>query len=208
MALASFIAVYLTFAMAAISPGPNLVMAATLTMTQGRPAGWSAGAGVISANFLFALIAIYGMSAIVDVWPNFTDFVRRVGGSFLLWFAWRLWITAEDELNWTNRASVSGLSQAYVLGLITNLSNPKTMTFFFSIFAILVPLEASNLDRALVLLGCGIINIAWYLLFVYLFGAGFVRSRLKPVKFWLNRSAGIFLGGLGLWMIASYFISI
>ncbi len=208
MTLSSLFAIYLAFAMAAMSPGPNLVMAATLTTTQGRSSGWSAGAGVITANFLFALIAIYGMSSVVAVWPGFTHFVRLIGGTFLLWFAWKLWNSARDELNWREETRVSGLLQAYGLGLMTNLSNPKAMTFFFSIFAVLVPIDATNLERASVLLGCGVINIAWYLLFVYLFGAGFVRAHLRPVKFWLNRSAAVFLGGLGIWMIATLINSI
>ena len=208
MNAAEYIAVFSAFTLAALSPGPNVVMAAALTMSRGRPAGWMAGAGVISANLIFALLAIYGMAFMVLYWPSFTDIVRLVGGAFLLWFAWKLWITAKDAILWqSSTASKSDLLQAYSLGLLTNLSNPKSMTFFFSLFAVLVPPTAGEMDRLFVLLGCGIINIIWYFFFVALVGSGFVRQRMEKVKFWLNRSAALFLGCLGIWMIASFLVS-
>ena len=201
-------AIFFTFTLAAMSPGPNFVLAITLTLAQGRPVGWAAVVGVVSANILFATLALFGVTALLVLWPDLTKFVRGFGGLFLLWFAYKLWISASQKLDWgkTDEAGLS-LSAAFLAGLATNLANPKAMTFFFSIFAVLVPTEASVSERLYIIAVCGVINITWYITVVAVFGIAAIRALMDPIKFWLNRSAAVFLGGLGLWMVATLFIS-
>jgi threonine/homoserine/homoserine lactone efflux protein len=209
MTLETQFAIFFTFTLAAMSPGPNFVLAITLTLAQGRPVGWAAVVGVVSANIFFSALALFGVTALLAIWPDLTRFVRGFGGMFLLWFAYKLWVNATQKLDWEKtEKTVLSLPAAFLTGLATNLANPKAMTFFFSIFAVLVPTEASPGERLYIITVCGLINITWYVTVVAVFGIAAIRRLMDPIKFWLNRSAAIFLGGLGLWMVATLFISI
>jgi threonine efflux protein len=88
--------------------------------------------------------------------------------------------------------------QAYRYELVTNLTNPKSLAFFSSVFATLfAPSIALWLKLAGILI-VAFISISWNLIVATLFSLTSARKRYGLAKFMVDRLAGgllVFFGG-------------
>jgi threonine efflux protein len=95
------------------------------------------------------------------------------------------------------RSGIS-VSRAFLLGLITQLSNPKTSIVYASIFAALMP-PAPPLWLLFALppmLFC--IEAGWYAVVAFVFSGSRARQIYARLKLWIDRGAGAVMGALGL----------
>ena len=93
--------------------------------------------------------------------------------------------------------------QGYKLGLLTNLSNPKTAAFVTSLFAATMPSNApfwlGFMSVALMFL----ISILWYTSVAYIFSLDRFRSLYLKSRIWIERFAGAIFIGFGVKLVAS-----
>lgn len=77
------------------------------------------------------------------------------------------------------------------------LANPKPAVFFGAVFVGLVPAEASEADRAIVLANILWVETAWYLLVAWAFSRGWARAAYGRAKTGFDRAMGGLIGALG-----------
>jgi threonine/homoserine/homoserine lactone efflux protein len=95
------------------------------------------------------------------------------------------------------------LMRTFLLGLGTQLSNPKTAIVYASIFAALLPRDGPLLLSLLlpVLIFC--IEAGWYMIVAVLLSTASPRSAYLRYKVWIDRAAGDVMAALGLKLVAS-----
>ena len=84
------------------------------------------------------------------------------------------------------------------LGLATNLSNPKALLFFGSVFAQFIPVDVSLLDRLLVLVLMTVVGVAWFCGFALAVAAG--AEKIQRINPFIEMVAGVIFVVLGAFL--------
>jgi threonine efflux protein len=112
----------------------------------------------------------------------------------------QLWRHARDPLPEIPLGGALGLTgwQGFLRALLLQLSNPKIMVFFGSIFLSLLPQNLPVWMDATVLAIVALNEFTWFALLALLFSGGPARAFYRRAKFWLDRFMGGALALLGL----------
>jgi threonine/homoserine/homoserine lactone efflux protein len=154
--LAEFI---LTVLFLELTPGPNMTYLATLTLDRGRTAGLLATAGVAAGLSVHAVVAAFGVGALIGRVPLVYDLLRWTGVAYLLYLAWETWQSnGRPDPALADAASPS----SFWRGFFSNLFNPKSIVFFVSVVPGFVRLnpDAPSLLVQMARLGAIYIGIA------------------------------------------------
>jgi threonine efflux protein len=182
------------------SPGPNFLIV-TSTAIASRSAGVMTGLGLAAASGTWALIAIAGLSLIVTHVTWISTVLRIAGALYLVWLGVKMIATARRPLPVGGGSAASGWA-ATKKGYFVSMTNPKSVAFYGSIFALMVPAHAPLwLDGAVVALSIGI-SCAWYCAMALLASHPAVRRTLIRRKAALDTAAGVLLVGVGGRMLA------
>ena len=70
-----------------VSPGPNMAMVISHSLSHGARGGIVSAAGIFVADLVMTMLACAGVAALVATWPPAFDVLRYVGASYLAWLA-------------------------------------------------------------------------------------------------------------------------
>jgi threonine/homoserine/homoserine lactone efflux protein len=183
--------------------GPVNLLVIRYTLGNGAAAGLMAGLGAVAGDGLYAAIAAFGISAVIELLSAHAVIVELAGGVLLLIIGLR---TALTTVGAGALATDEPSSAPHGLGLFATtfaltLSNPATLVAFLALFGSLGdqvaqagghPLHAVSLVAA-VMLG----SLVWWTTLTSLVG----RFRHRVSALWLtrlNRVAGGAITALGL----------
>ncbi|AOJ64945.1 amino acid transporter [Burkholderia ubonensis] len=116
------------------TPGPDMLLIASRSVSQGRRAGFATLAGIQAGTYCHALAAALGLSQLFLAVPIAYDAVRFAGAAYLLYLAWKTF--RSDPTSLAPDASAPRRSTATIFrqGLTTNLLNPKMALFVLALF--------------------------------------------------------------------------
>jgi threonine/homoserine/homoserine lactone efflux protein len=199
MTAAVLLSIWSLHLLAAVSPGPAILMAARTGVTEGfRTAVWLClGMGI--GALVWALAALFGLAALFHVAPSALWALKVAGGLFLCWIALQMWRHAPERLPEAPAgAAPRGALAALRLGLLTQLSNPKTAVFFGAVFVNTVP-AGTSAGWLAVILGLVFCNeIVATLTVARAFSLATTRRAYARMKTGIDRTFGAVLGALGL----------
>ncbi|WP_417278470.1 LysE family translocator [Celeribacter sp.] len=191
MTLAIFLSILSLHMVAAMSPGPSFVVSVRTAASEGfRPAFELAVAFGLGA-VIWALAAMSGLSILFEIFPRAYLAFKIAGGIFLIWIGYKTFRHAHDPLPETTLlASPRSLANAFRLGLMTQLSNPKPAVFFGAVFAGLIPPETSLAVKGLLLFFVFFDETLWYVIVARLFSRQKARQAYGRAKLWTDRALG------------------
>ncbi len=200
----AFFSILGAIAVGMVSPGPSVLFVARLSAEAGARAGLAAALGMGLGGFLFAVLAMAGLTALLAQAPWAYLAFKIGGGAYLLYLGWRLWRGAQEPMVAVPESEPRSAStlRAFTLAFAVQMSNPKTAVVYASVFVALlpatVPLElAVALPAALFLLELG-----WYTLLALGFSRPHLRAAYGRAKRWIDRGAGSVMALLGLRLMA------
>ena len=123
--------------LAAAAPGPNMLLFASIALSSGRAAVFGAGLGIIAGTGTLALAGLLGMFWILEAFPAVALALRIGGAAYIAWSGfWLLWGGVRPAAA-ASAAPGETFSpkRAFVIALLTNLSNAKSLFFLSSLFA-------------------------------------------------------------------------
>lgn len=126
-----------------MSPGPSFVAITYKALVATRPQVLALTAGIVVINAVWAASALFGIRTLLELFPWLFWSIKIAGASYLVWFGWRLLTRKKTISNTENTKHTTGKFAAFREGLLANLSNPKSMLFYTSIFSVSVPAQAS-----------------------------------------------------------------
>src|SRR5512138_296685 len=112
-------------------PGPAVLYITARSANQGRLAGLVSVLAIETANFLQAVAATLGLSAILLSSALAFNVVKYLGAAYLVYLGIRK-LFARDKAAENETIQPEPLSRIYWQGLVINLLNPKTALFFFA----------------------------------------------------------------------------
>jgi threonine/homoserine/homoserine lactone efflux protein len=191
--------------LAVASPGPSTVLVIQTAAVAGRRGGLLAAFAMMVGALAWAAAALYGLQALFARF-DWLYVAFRIGGAlYLLYLAVMVWRHARDSLPEIAAGSADHLTgwQGFLRALLLQLSNPKIMVFFGSIFLSLLPQTTPAWMDGAVLAIVALNEFGWFALLALLFSGGPARAFYRRAKVWLDRVMGGVLGLLGLRLILS-----
>ncbi|GAS98131.1 putative amino acid efflux LysE family protein [Mycolicibacterium canariasense] len=183
-------------AIGAISPGPSFVMVAQTALSTTPRNGRVAALGIGCGGLVFATAATTGLgAALIYAGPLFLV-LKIAGGIYLIYLGVRLWRSSTHETGALQAQDVA-TSRTFVTALLTQLSNPKAIVVYGSVFATALPLRPAPWLLVALPITVTAVEACWYLI------VATVMSRPAPRRAYLrgaaviDRLAGIAMGGLG-----------
>jgi threonine efflux protein len=187
-----------------MSPGPAFVMVTRISVAESRAAAIAAGLGVATGAFAWATAASLGVGALLASAAVLFTLLKLAGGAYLLWLGVQAWrhAGAPPAAAAMPDTRMTPL-RAYRVGLTTNLSNPKVIVFFGSIFVALFAPGTPLWVRlaALGLVACD--EALWYTLVALAFSAGPVQRGYRRARRWIDRVTGSVMVVFGVRLLAA-----
>jgi threonine/homoserine/homoserine lactone efflux protein len=131
----------MAIAIGAMSPGPSFVLVSRIAVGQSRLHGLASAIGMGLGGALFAVLALAGLVALLEQVEWLYLVLKCAGGLYLVYLGIAIWRGAREPVS-TGASDGSApltVPGAIVLGLVTQVSNPKTAVVYASIFAALMP---------------------------------------------------------------------
>ncbi|WIY24912.1 LysE family translocator [Parasedimentitalea psychrophila] len=204
MSLAAFIAAVLLCLMAAISPGPAVLMAARIGLTEGWRTGVALAIGIGAGAVIWAAAALFGLALLFDYAPVLLTALKFGGAGFLIWMAYKMWRGADEPIAETTMpATPRSPLGGFRLGLVTQLANPKPAVFFGAVFIGTVPTNTPGLVLAALLLCIFLGETLWNALVARLFSLEKTRLIYINLKHVIDRTFGGLLALLGVKIAAT-----
>jgi threonine/homoserine/homoserine lactone efflux protein len=187
----------------AISPGPSFVLVARVAVAQSRRDGLAAALGMGAGGVILGGLALLGLQALLAQAGWLYAVLKALGGLYLLYLALMLWRGATEPIRVTPAAedSASGIVRSFTLALATQVSNPKAIAVYGSIFAALLPEHVPLWVLVALPIGLFAIEAGWYAIVAYAFSAERPRAAYLRSKRWIDRLAAAVMGALGLRLI-------
>ncbi|WP_049734182.1 LysE family translocator [Rhizobium ecuadorense] len=199
-----FISIMAALAVGAMSPGPSFVVVSRIAISRSRRDGLAAALGMGAGGVVFAVLALAGLTALLSQFEWLYILLKVAGGAYLIYIAVNIWRGAARPLEVSNAGDGQRAPRlSFTTALLTQLSNPKTIIVYASLFAALLP-RTVPLDLMVALpLGVFAVEAGWYSIVALAFSARHPRRLYLAAKSWIDRAAGAVMGGLGLRLIFS-----
>lgn len=114
----------------AITPGPDMTLFLGRTLIGGRKLGFAAMFGASTGLLFHALLAGFGLSAIIAASAPAFLVVKVIGAGYLLVLAWQAIRHGSALSAMKADGAPPSLRGTYFTGLGVNLTNPKVIMFF------------------------------------------------------------------------------
>lgn len=190
----------------AMSPGPSFVMVARTAVSSSRGDGLAAALGMGAGGVVFAIAALAGLQAAFLAVPALYLAVKLLGGAYLVYLGIRIWRGAREPLaamqDARPAASPGNARRAFLLGMGTQVSNPKTAVVYASIFAAFLPREVPLALALAVPAVIFCIETGWYAVVALALSSAAPRSAYLRYKAWIDRAAGGVMVLLGLRLLS------
>jgi threonine efflux protein len=183
--------------LAAMSPGPNFLLVIQTSVKRTRRHAAAVVLGFVSANLVWCAAVVFGLSTLFRLAPWLYGFLKVAGGAYLIYLGITLW--RSESVTTDLGASPDGtVVTAYARGLLTNLSNPKSVVYFGSIFALFMKPGTPGLVQLVAVVIVLLDTALWYGAVALMFSSSTVRQVYRRMQKPLNRFTALVMIGFGV----------
>jgi threonine/homoserine/homoserine lactone efflux protein len=189
-----------------LTPGQDMLYVISRSLAQGRAAGVYSAIGVILGILVHTALAALGVGAILHASEALFLALKLVGGAYLVYLGLRLVFAGAGELRTDLAAPALRPASLVWQGILSNVTNPKIVLFFFAFLPQFVDPASAHPTRDLVLLGVLYAALGLPVKAGVAVAAGSLSARVARsprALVWVNRGCGAILVGLGLRLAAA-----
>lgn len=187
-------------ALVVVVPGADTLVVVRNTLSGGHRSAIRTTTGVCAGLAAWALLSSAGLAAAVAASPTLFAVLRAAGAAYLVYLGTQALVAASRAVTEPELPAGRDWRQ----GALTSLGNPKVGVFYTSLLPQFLPAHGSALAPAALLAS---IHIA--LSFLSLLAYGVLVARMGDIlreRRWrkvLERSAGVALCAIGLWLMVA-----
>jgi threonine/homoserine/homoserine lactone efflux protein len=187
--------------------GPVGVLCVQRTLNRGKMSGLVSGLGAAAADVIFAIIAGFGLTIIINFIEQKHIYFQIIGGLFVLYVGVRIFNTNPVKQLKLQRLGKSQLSQDFVSIFLLTLSNPMAIFLFLAIMAAIKVTgdQLRFLEISLLTGGIAFGAILWWFVLANIANRFRKRIRLRSI-WWLNKITGSVVFLFGLMVLISVWI--
>jgi threonine/homoserine/homoserine lactone efflux protein len=168
-----------------LTPGPNMIYLVSRSLSQGWQAGAVSLAGTLLGFVFYALAAALGLTAIAFAVPYAYEAIKYAGAAYLLWLAWQTLKPGGASPFVPQKLSAASARKLFLMGLVTNLLNPKIALFYLALLPQFVDPERGMVFLQHVIFAGTQIGISATVNFIFILTAGGIASFFARHPLWL-----------------------
>lgn len=195
------LSVILTFALAgfvlAVTPGPDMALFVSRTMSFGRAHGFAAVLGTSTGIAVHTTLVAFGISVLIVAAPAAFWTLKIVGALYLVWLAIQAIRSGGGILVTRAGGRQPSLVQSYLTGLGINLTNPKVALFFITFLPQFISADDPAAASKLLFLGGEFILVSLPVVIATVLFADWLTTTLRDSP-WVSKAlnwsfAGVFM---------------
>lgn len=136
--------------------------------------------GIVVADILFILVAVYGLALVAELMGAEFKFVQYLGGAYLIWLGISLW-RADAKAHQSDETKQSSRSSSFLTGFLITLGDQKAILFYLGFFPAFVDLSRMTTADTLIIIMIAIIGVGGAKL-VYAYLADRARTIFKNTR--------------------------
>ena len=178
--------------LAIASPGPTFMVVASHAVAGDRRAGLLVTLGVLIATVVWSMLTAAGLLGVVTQLGWLYLGLKLAGAAYLAWMGVKLLRSAMNRLPAMAEADLptaSGL-RAVRAGFITNISNPKVVAYYASLFGVMIPHDAPAGVFVGAALTAIVVSAVWWVAVTLFFGLPGIRRAYGLARRWMDGLMG------------------
>ncbi|MCF3931950.1 LysE family translocator [Acuticoccus sp. M5D2P5] len=192
------VTVALIWTVAAVTPGPNVLVAIRCSINGSRRTAFASVAGTLCGTALWGLAGAFGITALFTAAPLAYAILKIVGGVYIAYLGARMiWKARRPGSLGETDLATKGPGWAFRLGFVTNIANPKSAAFVAGLFAAALPADPTwwhGLAAVAVMLT---ISATWYTILVLSLTHHRVASAYRAMRRRVDLVTGALFVGFG-----------
>lgn len=133
---------------AQLTPGPDVLLIAKSSASTTRLNTLKIILGISAGIVVWVVLTLLGFTVLVEQFPWIQQILMLIGGFFLARMGWGMLkegLTSAQSPQLEGTLTLpNGQQKYFLLGLFTNLSNPKTLIYFSSVFSLALGSSANT----------------------------------------------------------------
>jgi len=184
--------------LAVVAPGPDFAVTIRQSVRFGRLIGVITALGIGAGISVHVLYTLLGVGALMHSAPWLLNVAKVIGGGYILYLGINLLRSKAQAARTDFGQAVDefpqqSLAKAFMVGFLTNATNPKATLFFLAIFTTVVSASTPLKIQALYGLWMCSVNALWFILVSLLFSSERVRQAFLKMGHWFERTMGVVL---------------
>ncbi|KKO60206.1 threonine efflux protein [Serratia ureilytica] len=199
-----FLTVALVHLIALMSPGPDFFFVSQTAASRSRREAMMGVVGISLGIVVWAGVALMGLHLILQKMAWLHQIIMVGGGIYLCWMGWQLLRSARAQQAPPAAEAQVALPKAgrsFIRGFLTNLSNPKAVIYFGSVFSLFVGDSVGAGARWGLFLLIVAETFVWFSLVTVVFALPAMRRGYQRLAKWIDGVAGVLFTGFGLHLI-------
>ncbi|RJF54956.1 threonine export protein RhtC [Serratia inhibens] len=201
-----FLTVALVHLIALMSPGPDFFFVSQTAASRSRREAMMGVVGISLGIVVWAGVALMGLHLILQKMAWLHQIIMVGGGIYLCWMGWQLLRSARSQSGQSVPAeevkvALPKAGRSFIRGFLTNLSNPKAVIYFGSVFSLFVGDDVGAGARWGLFLLIIAETFVWFSLVAVVFALPAMRRGYQRLAKWIDGLAGVLFTGFGLHLI-------
>ena len=202
-----FLTVAVLHIVALITPGPDFFFVSQTAVSRSRKEAMMGVLGITCGVMVWAGVALLGLNLILEKMAWLHSIIMVGGGLYLCWMGYQMLRSAlkKETVKPTEEVSVelARSGRSFLKGLLTNLSNPKAIIYFGSVFSLFVSNDVGSAERWGLFVMIALETFAWFTVVASLFALPQMRRGYQRLAKWIDGVAGALFAGFGIPLIIS-----
>ena len=191
---------------ALITPGPDFFLVSQTAISRSRKQSMFVVLGITSSVMVWALLALLGLNIIFEKMAWLKQVMLVIGGIYLCWLGFQMLRSAFSKKPATEQHHFE-LPQNnlhfFLKGLLTNLSNPKAVIYFGSVFSVFLANPALDGVHSLLFIIVSIETLVWFSFVAFVFSLPSFKAAYQNSAKWIDGISGGIFTVFGAYLIGN-----
>ncbi len=190
---------------ALITPGPDFFLVSQTAISRSRKEALLVVLGICLGAMLWSLLALMGLNIIFEKMTWLKQGLLIAGGLYLCWLGFQMLRSAFSK----NKQDLNPITLPrspylfFMKGLLTNLSNPKAIIYFGSVFSLFLANPLFDQHHSLLFIIVSVETVLWFVLVAFVFSLPTFRTAYQNFAKWIDGVSGGLFTLLGIYLIGS-----
>jgi len=183
-----------------ISPGPDFFMVIKQSLTYSRKTGIYTAIGLGAGVATHITYCLTGIALLISKSILLFNIIKILGALYLFYIGFQIFFSKPEKItiNHCNKKEDISALQAFKIGFLTNVLNPKATLFFMSVFTVFIPETTPQVILLVISIIMISMTILWFVCVAIFFTQPKIQTAFNKFQKYFNRIFGGILMALGV----------
>jgi threonine/homoserine/homoserine lactone efflux protein len=142
----------------AIIPSVSVLAVSARAAAFGFMHGLFTALGIVAADAIFILVAVYGLSLIANLMGEQFTLIKYIGGLYMIWLGVSLW-RADAKARKSDAIEESSWSSSFLAGFLITFGDQKAILFYLGFFPAFIDLSRMTPIDTLIIIVIAVIGV-------------------------------------------------